>query len=181
MKTALLILAHGFEEIEAVTICDVLRRGDIQVTMAGIGGTAMRGAHDIIIQADVVLADVGEGLFDAIILPGGMGGTENLLGSTAVTTLLKRHAEAGKLVAAICAAPWVLAQADLLAGVQATIYPGLESKITGTCSNDRVVQDGMIITSRGPATAMEFSLALVQELVGEGMGVGVGKGLLYYP
>ncbi|MDA3969910.1 MAG: DJ-1/PfpI family protein [Desulfobulbaceae bacterium] len=180
MKTALLILAHGFEEIEAVTICDVLRRGDIQVTMAGIGATAMRGAHDIIIQADVVLADVGD-LFDAIILPGGMGGTENLLGSADVTTLLKRHAEAGKLVAAICAAPWVLARADLLAGVQATIYPGLESKITGTCSNDRVVQDGMIITSRGPATAMEFSLALVQELVGEEMGVEVGKGLLYYP
>lgn len=181
MKTALLLIAEGFEEIEAVTICDVLRRGHIQVSMAGLGGISVCGAHDIIVQTDILLADVGETLFDVIILPGGMGGTENLLGSDTVTTLLQRHAKAGKLVGAICAAPWVLAKADLLTGKQATIYPGLEDKIPAPCDSAAVVQDGNIITSKGPATAMEFSLALVQELGGEGMGAAVGKGLLYYP
>jgi 4-methyl-5(b-hydroxyethyl)-thiazole monophosphate biosynthesis len=147
--------------------------------MAGIGGTMIRGAHDITMQVDGPLAEV-EDLFDAIILPGGMGGTENLLASSETITLLKRHAEAGKLVCAICAAPWVLDKADLLAGKQATIYPGLESKLSGTWCADPVVQDGVILTSKGPATAMAFALALVKELAGEAVSIEVGKGLLYY-
>ena len=179
MKTALLLIADGFEEIEAVTICDVLRRGHIQLSMAGIGTTAIRGAHDIVMQTDLLLEDVGDTLFDAIILPGGMGGTENLLGSESTASLLKHHAEAGKLICAICAAPWVLGQANLLEGKQATIYPGLEDKIPGKCGVDAVVQDGNIITSRGPATAMEFALALVKELAGDPMAAQVGQGLLY--
>lgn len=181
MKTAVLLIAEGFEEIEAVTICDVLRRGHIQVTMAGIGGTVVRGAHGISMQTDVMLAEVGDRLFDAIILPGGMGGTENLLGSATTTTLLQRHGAAGKLVCAICAAPWVLARAGLLENREATIYPGLESKLTTTCGAGTVIQDGNVITSKGPATAMEFALALVEELAGEQARVEVGKGLLYYP
>jgi 4-methyl-5(b-hydroxyethyl)-thiazole monophosphate biosynthesis len=179
MKTALLLIAEGFEETEAVTICDVLRRGQIKVTMAGLGGTLMCGAHDIVIQTDVMLADIGDTLYDAVILPGGLGGTENLLASTATTELLKRHAVAGKLVSAICAAPWVLDQAELLTGRTATIYPGMEGKINGTCSGSTVVQDGNIITSKGPATAMEFGLALVGELAGDMMRTEVAKGLLY--
>ncbi len=179
MKNALVLIAEGFEEIEAVTICDVLRRAQINVTMAGLGSTAIRGAHDIIIQTDMLLDDVGDKLFDAIILPGGMGGTENLLASEATATLLQSHAKAGKVVSAICAAPWVLAQAELLADKNATIYPGLENKITGTCKLETVVQDGNIITSKGPATAMEFGLALVKELAGEAKSVEVAQGLLY--
>lgn len=179
MKTALLLIAAGFEEIEAVTICDVLRRGGVKVSMAGLGASVIRGAHDISIQADLRLEEVAETLFDAIILPGGMGGTQNLLASETTTTLLKRHAQAGKLVTAICAAPWVLAQADVLLDKNATIYPGLEEKLPGVCGLETVVQDGNIITSKGPATAMEFAIALLRELVGEAKSVEVGQGLLY--
>ena len=180
MKTALLLIAEGFEETEAVTICDVLRRGQIEVIMAGLGGIAIRGAHDIVIQTDMMLEDVGDTIYDAMILPGGMGGTENLLASKRTTALLKSHAAAGKLVSAICAAPWVLDQADILTGKTATIYPGLESRISGTCDSSTVVHDGNIITSKGPATAMEFALALVRELAGDMMRIEVAKGLLYH-
>lgn len=179
MKTALLLVATGFEEIEAVTICDVLRRGGIEVTMAGLGETAVQGAHGITIQTDLELSEVGETLFDAIILPGGMGGTEKLLGSSRTTTLLQAHAKAGKHVAAICAAPWVLADAHVLGDAKATIYPSLEDKIGGTATSGNVVADGRIITSKGPATAMEFALAIVEQLLGEVVQKEVARGLLF--
>jgi 4-methyl-5(b-hydroxyethyl)-thiazole monophosphate biosynthesis len=179
MKTALLLVATGFEEIEAVTICDVLRRGEINVTMAGLGGTAIQGAHNITIQTDTTLGAVADDLFDAIILPGGMAGTENLLASEETTFLLQSHAKAGKLVSAICAAPWVLADAKVLGNKKATIYPSLEGKIGGSAEVESVVQDGNIITSKGPATAMAFALALVQELMGEAKKKEAAQGLLY--
>ncbi len=181
MKKAVLLLATGFEEIEAVTICDVLRRGQIEVSMASIGEPSVVGAHGIQLQADSLMAEVQGELFDAVILPGGMVGTENLLASAEVTTFLQHHAEAGRLVSAICAAPWVLYKAKLLQDKQATIYPGLEEKISGSSGDDSVVQDGNIITSKGPATAMEFSLALLRELAGEQVASEVGRGLLFYP
>ncbi len=181
MKTALLLIATGFEEIEAVTICDVLRRGGVDVTMAGLDGTSVQGAHNITIQTDTALNTLGDALFDAIILPGGLGGTENLLASEETTTLLQSHAKAGKVVSAICAAPWVLADAKVLGNKKATIYPSLEDKIGGTTESASVVQDGNIITSKGPATAMEFALALVQELAGAGKAKEVAQGLLFTP
>ncbi len=180
MKTALLLIAPGFEEIEAVTICDVLRRGNINVTMAGLAGIDVCGAHNITIKTDCLLEEQEHNLFDAIILPGGLGGTENLLASEATTTILKNHAEAGKLVTAICAAPWVLAEAGVLGTCTATIYPGLEDKLPGTCGTASVIVDGKIITAKGPATAMEFGLVILKQLAGEETQKEVGQGLLYF-
>lgn len=179
MKTAILLIATGFEEIEAVTICDVLRRGGIEVTMAGLGERMISGAHAITVQTDTTLDAVADNLFNAIILPGGMEGTENLLASETTKTMLQLHAKAGKIVSAICAAPWVLAEADLLGQKKATIYPSLEDKIGGVAAPQTVVQDGNVITSKGPATAMEFALALVRELAGEEKRLEVAQGLLF--
>ena len=180
MKKIVVILAEGFEETEAVTIIDVLRRADVAVTAAGLDGMEVTGAHAITVKADTTLASLTETTFDGVILPGGMGGTENLLASSATREFLQRHAREGKITAAICAAPWVLAEADLLTAREATIYPGLEGKITAAkASGARVVKDGQIITSKGPATAMDFALALVEEFCGPDKADEVAQGLLY--
>lgn len=181
MKTALVLLANGFEETEAVTIIDVLRRGQINVTAASLGDTLVQGAHDIVVKADVRMDELAEKLFDAVILPGGMGGTENLMGSQDVKEILQRHAVSNKIVGAICAAPWVLEKADLLDAKKATIYPGLEDKLCSAAETvaDHVVSDGNIITSKGPGTAMEFAVALVGRLAGEEVAGQVANGLLF--
>lgn len=166
MTTILVILAEGFEEIEAVTIIDILRRGGLTVTTAGLSGPLVTGAHGITLEVEEVVTDLEGGNFSAVVLPGGMVGTKNLLKSPQVKALLQSHAGTGKIVAAICAAPWVLEEAGLLAGKEATIYPGLEDKICSATSSPHpsVVTDGNIITSKGPATAMEFALTLLQKL-----------------
>ncbi|MBU0681809.1 MAG: DJ-1/PfpI family protein [Proteobacteria bacterium] len=181
MKTALILLASGFEETEAVTIIDVLRRGKVAVTSASLGDQLVKGAHGIQVMADTALSEVAERLFDVVILPGGMGGTENLLASEAVGMLLKRHAEQGRIVSAICAAPLVLEKAGLLVGKTATIYPGLDDKLCSAAqvSGASVVEDAKIITSRGPGTAMEFALLLVARLEGKAKADQVAAGLLY--
>ncbi|PLX49902.1 MAG: DJ-1 family protein [Desulfobulbaceae bacterium] len=181
MKTALILLAEGFEETEAVTIIDVLRRANIDITAAALADNPVKGAHAISVVADTQLAHVTERLFDAVILPGGMGGTNNLLASAEVAALLRNHAEQGSIVSAICAAPLVLEKAGLLSGKEATIYPGLAEKLTsaGRRSEATVVQDGTIITSKGPGTAMEFALHLVESLAGKMAADQVADGLLY--
>lgn len=184
MKTALVLLATGFEETEAVTIIDVLRRGEIDVTSASLGDTLVQGAHDIVVKADTKLDELNDDkIFDAVILPGGMGGTENLMGSNAVIKILQRHASSSKIVGAICAAPWVLEKADLLDDRKVTIYPGLEGKLCSAAAivTDHVVSDGNIITSKGPGTAMEFAVALVGRLAGEDVAGQVAAGLLFSP
>ncbi len=181
MKTALILLATGFEETEAVTIIDVLRRGKVEITSASLGEPLVKGAHAITVMADTVLDDVKDRSFDAVILPGGMGGTDNLLASADVRALLQRHAEEGRIVSAICAAPLVLEKAGLLTGKKATIYPGLDSKLASAAqvSSATVVADGKIITSKGPGTAMDFALHLVERLAGKMMADQVAEGLLY--
>ncbi len=181
MKTALVLLATGFEETEAVTIIDVLRRGQIKVTSASLGDTLVQGAHDIAVKADMRMDELGDKIFDAVILPGGMGGTENLMDSEAVKKILQSHAASSKIVGAICAAPWVLEKADLLKAKKATIYPGLEDKLCSAAATvaDHVVSDGNIITSKGPGTAMEFAVALVGRLAGEDVAGQVATGLLF--
>lgn len=181
MKTALIILATGFEEIEAVTIIDILRRAKVEITSASLDDTLVVGGHAIQIMADTKLADVTEKLFDAIILPGGMAGTDNLLASEAVRVMLKKHADQGRIVSAICAAPLVLEKAGVLAGTRATIYPGLDAKLLSAAqvSGDSVVEDGNVITSKGPGTAMEFALHLVERLAGKMMADQVAGGLLF--
>ncbi len=181
MSNILVILAEGFEETEAVTIIDVLRRGNITVTAAGLTSSLITGAHGITIQADTTLMALTDQLFNGVILPGGMGGTKNMLNSTELIALLQRHAAAGKVTAAICAAPWVLEKANLLEGKKATIYPGLEDKLISTSATTpaEVIKDDKIITSKGPGTAMSFALALVAEFADDDTANQVAKGLLF--
>jgi 4-methyl-5(b-hydroxyethyl)-thiazole monophosphate biosynthesis len=162
---ALVPLAEGFEEIEAVTIIDVLRRGGVEVTTAALTRGPVRGSHGIALECDATLESVSGRDFDAVVLPGGMPGAKNLKEDARLRDLLRRSAERGKLVAAICAGPIALEAAGLLAGKRATSYPGHELP-SATRSEEAVVSDGNIVTSRGPGTALEFALALVARLAG---------------
>ena len=168
MPKAILLLAEGFEEIEAVTVLDVLRRAGIAVTAAALSGLHVRGAHDIVVQADVSLDDV-EGLdFDALVLPGGQPGSTHLQSDARVISLVRRFVGGQKLTAAICAAPTVLESAGVLTGRRATCYPGYELP-SARFEESAVVEDGCILTSRGAGTAFEFAFAIVRRLCGAGM------------
>jgi 4-methyl-5(b-hydroxyethyl)-thiazole monophosphate biosynthesis len=162
------VLAPGFEEIEAVTPIDVLRRAELDVTVAGLGGTAVEGSHGIIFQCDVPL-DALDATPDAIVLPGGLPGAENLGESKVVYELTQKVNERGGVCAAICAAPALaFARFGLLHGRTATCYPSFEVEFDPSTvrSEDRVVVDGNLVTSRGPGTALEFSLKLAEILAG---------------
>ena len=179
MTTALLVLAPGFEEIEAVTPIDVLRRAGVEVVGAGVEGTRVEGAHGIVIEADTTLADAPEA--DVLILPGGLPGAQHLRESPAVQARLEAQRAAGKRIAAICAAPALaLTPSGVLDGKQATCYPGFEERFgeTTTFRADRVVVDGDLTTSRGPGTALEFALSLVEQLVGPDKAAALRDGML---
>lgn len=168
-KTVLVVLADGFEEIEAITPIDVLRRAGLEVIVAGVGKREVPGAHGVTIETDIILEQY-QGAPDAVVLPGGMPGAANLQKSQAVNDVIRKVAKAGKLIGAICASPAVvLAPAGILEGKRATCYPGFEdefgSKVVFT--EERVVRDGQVITSRGPGSALEFSIELVRHLVNE--------------
>ena len=168
-KKAVVLLAEGFEEIEAVTPIDILRRAGVEVTIAGLGSLEVTGAKGITLKADIELEKYKE-LPDAVILPGGSQGASNLGHSEAVRALLLRMNENQKIIAAICAAPaMTLVKPGILNGKTATCYPGYEKNFTASTrfSEARVVKDGRVITSRGPGTALEFSLELVRQLVDE--------------
>jgi 4-methyl-5(b-hydroxyethyl)-thiazole monophosphate biosynthesis len=162
-------LATGFEEIEAVTVIDILRRAGIDVVVASLEPGPVQGSHGITIAADQDLSAVMDQRFDMVALPGGMPGAANLQQDARIVSLLQSTAGHGGVVAAICAAPMVLATAGLLQGHRATSYPGfLDSAAEqGTViSDEAVVSDGNRVTSRGPGTAMDFALALVENLLG---------------
>jgi len=166
---ALVPLAEGFEEIEAATIIDLLRRAGIEVVVASLASTAVRGAHGLGFSADLMLDAALAADYDLVVLPGGEPGATNLRDDARVQTLVKRQAAAGRLLGAICAAPKVLAAAGLLDGRDATSYPGFldEKPAPGMrYLAQPVVVDGRIVTSRGPGTAMEFALALIEMLLG---------------
>jgi len=156
-------LAEGFEEIEAVTIVDVLRRASIDVVTAALGESPVRGSHGIAVVADAKLDDVRGDDFDALVLPGGMPGSKTLRDDERVLSLVRNATRANRLVAAICAAPIVLDAAGVLQGKRATSYPGNELP-SARYVEERVVADGAIVTSRGAGTALEFALALVERL-----------------
>jgi 4-methyl-5(b-hydroxyethyl)-thiazole monophosphate biosynthesis len=165
MPTILAILPEGFEEIEAVTPIDVLRRAGCQVTVAALGTTAhVTGRCNITMHADTTLGDAAEQIFDLIFLPGGPG-VLNLRGDGRVRELVQRQAAAGRWLAAICAAPTVLNDAGLLEGRRYTAHFSVAKELPHTLKDERVVVDGKIITSRGAGTALDFGLALVGLLV----------------
>ena len=159
-------LAEGFEEIEALTVVNVLRRADIPVKTVSVTGNKMvKGAHDIMVESDVLFEEADYQKCKMIVLPGGMPGTTNLANHDGLASNLKAFASEEKWIAAICAAPSVLGKLSLLIGKQATSYPGFKEQMTGVqYSEERVVKDGRIITSRGPGTSMDFALKLVEEL-----------------
>ena len=168
-KTALLILAEGAEEMEAVIAVDVMRRAKIEVVVAGLSGdgivTCSRGIN---IKPDKNLADVKDNLYDALVLPGGGKGAKNLAESSYVETVMKNHYNNDKLIAAICAGPTVLAAHGVGKSKKVTCYPSVKGKIQDyVYSEDNVVRDGNIVTSRGPGTAFDFALEIVNILVGQ--------------
>lgn len=156
-------LADGFEEIEALTIIDVLRRAGLKVETVGVVGSTITGAHGVRVIADKRLMEISED-YDAIVLPGGSPGYVNLSRTAKIIEILKKMSEQGKIIAAICGAPAVLAKAGILENKKATIYPGMERELPRP-RGDRVVVDGNIITSQSAGTAMEFALKLVEILV----------------
>src|SRR3989338_11700711 len=166
-KKVLIILAEGFEEIEAVTPIDVLRRAGAEVTSAGLSGKVVSGAHGIKFEADIPLDDYRDSP-DAIILPGGMPGARNLAESKKVADFIKKMNSQKKIIGAICAAPALaLSPTGVLDGKKATCYPGFESNFSKSVkfSQERVVTDGNVITSKGPGSALEFSVKLVEQLL----------------
>ena len=179
-KIALIILAEGFEEVEAIAVVDLLRRTGTRVIMAGLAALKVPSSRKITVEADVLLKDFTE-MPDALILPGGIPGATNLAKSAEVATLVKKMNAAGKLIAAICAAPAaVLAPLGILDGKKATCYPGCESDFSKKTihSKDPVVVDGNIITSQGPGTALEFALAIAARLVGQEMAETIREKML---
>ncbi|MEA5444970.1 DJ-1 family glyoxalase III [Gammaproteobacteria bacterium AB-CW1] len=168
-KQVLVPLADGCEELEAVTIIDLLRRAGVEVSIAGLDGTAVTGSHGIRLGIEMNLDEALERDFDMVVLPGGMPGASHLQEDERVIKLLKQMTESGKFTGAICAAPKVLASAGLLRGKKATSFPGFldhTDNLVGEYREEAVVQDGKVITSRGPGTAMDFALHLVELLLG---------------
>jgi protein deglycase len=168
MKTAVIILAEGFEEVEALTPADYLRRAGISVTLAGVGGKEISGSHGIRVIADNRIEALGAD-FDCVVVPGGMPGSKNIAGSAAAVALIRGALAGGKIVAAICAAPAVVLgnAAGVLEGRRYTCFPGMERECAaGEFRPERVVVDGNLITSRAAGTAGEFSIAIVEAMVG---------------
>lgn len=167
MAKALVPLAPGCEEIEAVTIIDILRRAGVDVVSAGLAAGPVKASRGVMLLPDTTLDEALKQEFDLIALPGGMPGMTNLKNDPRIIALLKHMAAAGKYTTAICASPAVLAEAGLLAGKRATCYPGfLDQAAEVTQDHAAVVRDGHVVTSRGPGTAMDFALELVELLAG---------------
>lgn len=181
MKQVSVFLADGFEEIEGLTVVDLLRRAGVEVTTVSITGEyTIHGAHGIDVQADKLFEEMDCDGQDMLVLPGGMPGTINLGAHKGLEKLLKVSYEKGKYIAAICAAPSVLGKYGFLKGRKATSYPGFEEQLEGAeCVTDAVVVDEHVITSRGMGTAIPFSLALIELLISREKADEIGKSIIY--
>ncbi len=169
MASVLVPLAEGCEELEAVTIIDLLVRAGVEVVTAGLDEGAITASRGVVLMPQTSLNEALKRDYDMVVLPGGMPGATNLDGDPRIHKLLRKMADSGKFTAAICAAPRVLANAGLLSGKRATSYPGHLDKMDlpdVEYRQEAVVQDGKVITSRGPGTAMDFALTLIEQLVG---------------
>jgi len=170
MGKVLIPLAQGCEELEAVTIIDLLRRAEIQVVTAGLDDQIVIASRGTRLIPDTDLESALQDDYDMVVLPGGLPGADHLDKDEKLKALLKKMAESGKFTAAICAAPKVLANAGILADKTVTSYPGFLDDLNlenTTITNDPVVKDGKVITSRGPGTAMDFALELIEVLAGK--------------
>lgn len=181
MKKIGIFLADGFEEIEGLTVVDILRRAGMEAKMISImERKEICGSHKISVQADALFEDVDFAQLDGVVLPGGMPGTLNLGAHAGVNEIIKSFAREGRLVAAVCAAPSVLGQAGLLQGRKATCYPGYEDKLTGAeVIYDEVAEAGNIITSRGMGTTIAFALRITAYLAGEEKAQELAEKIIY--
>lgn len=181
MAKVYVFLANGFEEVEALTVVDILRRAGVCVTIVSVTGEmTVEGSHKIKIIADSIFEENNYLDADCLFLPGGMPGTRNLSMHEGLLALLKEHYTKGKNIAAICAAPSVFGQLGFLAGRRATCYPGFEDKLTGASFvTEAVVKDGNVFTGRGMGTAIELGLALVAEFESEETADKISKGIIY--
>ena len=178
MKVAIYFVP-GFEEVEALSVVDVLRRGDVEVTMVGVEGMNVTSAHQITLQMDEVIENIDHKQYEMMILPGGPG-TSRLNESKILIDALKAFKEQGKYLAAICAAPSVLGQAGLLKGEKATCYPGYEDQLIGAevLSDEKVVVSGKIITAKGAGPALAFGFKILEVLKGEKIASDIRKRMI---
>lgn len=180
MKKAYLFLAYGFEEVEALTAVDLLRRADIEVTTVSVtGNDIVTGRSRIPVVADVKIDESSFCDANAVILPGGMPGVTNLENCEKLISVIKKQNEAGKLICAICAGPMIFAHLGLLKGKKATSYPTCIDESCGAIlSEDSVCTDGNIVTSRGVGTAIDFALEIIRLLAGEAKAAEVKESIL---
>ncbi|RMF86805.1 MAG: DJ-1/PfpI family protein [Nitrospirae bacterium] len=179
-KRVLLLLAEGFEEVEALTPLDILRRGGIEVVTCGLAEGPVTSAHGLKVLPDTHLDQVAGEDFDLVLLPGGAPGYLNLAKDPRVLELVRHQLQATRPVAAICGAPYVLEEAGVLAGRKVTAYPSVRERLASAAevSDETVVRDGPLRTSQGVGTAMEFALALLEELAGPEVRHRVAKATL---
>lgn len=181
MASVLVPLAQSCEELEAVTIIDLLRRASIDVTTAGLDDQPVRASRGVVLIPDTTLDEALKKDYDMVVLPGGLPGADYLDKDPRIQTLLKEMASNDKFTAAICAAPKVLASTGLLDGKRATAYPGTLEKLNLSNTDitaDAIIKDDKVITSRGPGTAMDFALFLIETLAGEAKRNEVEAGLV---
>lgn len=176
----LIFLAEGFEEIEAVTTVDILRRADINTTMVSVTKKLeVTGANKITVKADCLFDDVEFDSAEWLILPGGMPGSHNLADHDELNIKIKEHYTKGKQLAAICAAPLVYGRLGLLDGETAICYPSFEPELKGaTISEDIVAKSGQFTTGKGPGVTMDFALAIVAQIKGDDVASAIAEGLL---
>jgi 4-methyl-5(b-hydroxyethyl)-thiazole monophosphate biosynthesis len=179
MKSVLVPLAQGSEELEAISVLNILRRAGIDTVSASLDGQPIRGSRGTLLIPDTSLDEALKRKFDMVVLPGGQPGTNNLKADARIIKLVQRMAAEDFYVCAICAAPSVLATAGLLDGKRATSFPGaLDAFPKVSRQTQAVVEDGKLITSRGPGTAMDFALTLVERLAGKAKRDEVEAGLV---
>lgn len=175
---AIVVLADGFEEVEALAPIDILRRAGADVTVAGLGGNSVRGAHDVYVTCDAFLENAAKKDYDVVVLPGGMPGAKNLHESKTVNDLIMKTYNSGKLVSAICASPAVvLAPLGILEGKHVVCYPGMEVKGLDF-GTEKAYTDANVITGRGPGCALEFALEIVGYLYGKELKAALKEGLV---
>lgn len=181
MAKTVIFLAEGFEEIEALTVVDLLRRAGIDITTASVtDAKSVTGSHNITVIADALFNEIDFDSTDMLILPGGMPGTTNLDNCAPLKEQIKRFNDEGRMLAAICAAPTVYGKMGLLQGKKATCFPGRESDLLGAdVQTTETVKDGNFITSRGMGTAISFGLAIISHFQGADAADEMAKKIVY--
>jgi len=180
MNKAAIFLATGFEEIEAISMIDVLRRGGLDLDIVSVSGMEfVEGAHGITVKSDALFFSIDFSDYELFLLPGGMPGTQNLAKHEGLCELLKNISLENKKIGAICAAPSILGQLGLLEGKLATCYPGVEEELIGaSVINKDIVRDGNLITGRGAGVAIEFGLELLKDYLSNDEVNELGKSLI---